>query len=67
MLAAAALGFGACGLRATAFVHDALAPALEGRDIAVVGVVAAIPQRNDVGLRFRLAVEAAQLDGADVA
>ncbi|MBU6503784.1 MAG: DNA internalization-related competence protein ComEC/Rec2 [Burkholderiales bacterium] len=65
--AAAALAFGLCGLRATAFEHNALAPALEGRDIAVVGVVAAMPQRSEAGLRFRFAVESATLDGAAVA
>src|SRR6185312_1120347 len=65
--AAAALAFGLCGLRAAAFEHDALAPALEGRDITVVGVVAAMPQRSEAGLRFRFAVESAWLDGATVA
>ncbi|WP_077561517.1 DNA internalization-related competence protein ComEC/Rec2 [Polaromonas sp. C04] len=66
-VAGAALAVGLCGVRATAFEHDALAPALEGRDIAVVGVVAAMPQRSEVGLRFRFSVESATLDGAAVA
>ncbi|MEO7128103.1 MAG: DNA internalization-related competence protein ComEC/Rec2 [Rhodoferax sp.] len=65
-LAAAALGFGLCGLRAAAFEHDTLAPRLEGRDITVVGVVAAMPQRSEVGLRFRFSVESARLDGVAV-
>ncbi|TAM37839.1 MAG: DUF4131 domain-containing protein [Burkholderiaceae bacterium] len=65
--AAALLAFSLCGLRATAFGHDALTPALEGRDIAVVGVVAAMPQRSEVGLRFRFSVESAMLDGAPAA
>ncbi len=53
-------GGGACGWRAQAFASQALAPALEGRDLLVTGVVAAMPQRNDTGLRFRLAVESAR-------
>jgi competence protein ComEC len=64
---AAALAFSLCGLRATAFGNDALAPRLEGRDIAVMGVVAAMPQRSEVGLRFRFSVESATLDGAPAA
>jgi len=57
-------GGGSCGWRAQAFAAQALAPALEGRDLVVTGVVAAMPQRNDTGLRLRLAVESARL-GAD--
>ena len=57
-------GGGSCGWRAQAFTAQALAPALEGRDLVVTGVVAAMPQRNDTGLRLRLAVESARL-GAD--
>ncbi len=60
------LGFALCGLRATAFARQGLNPALEGRDLAVVGLVAAMPQRNDGGLRFRLDVESVSLDGATV-
>ena len=60
VLAGAALAFALTGLRATAFLHDALAPGLEGRDLSVVGVVAAMPQRNEAGLRFRFEVESAQ-------
>jgi competence protein ComEC len=65
-LAAAALGllsFGSTGLRATAYLADALDPVLEGRDVQVVGVVASLPQRNESGLRFRLEVESAALNG----
>jgi competence protein ComEC len=63
----ALLGFALCGLRATAFERDALSPALEGRDIDVVGVVAAMPQHGELGTRFRFQVEAARLDGSAVA
>jgi competence protein ComEC len=60
---AAALGFGVTGLRAVAFQADALQAALEGPDIQVVGVVAAMPQRSEAGLRFRFDVESATLAG----
>ncbi|MDD5335539.1 MAG: DNA internalization-related competence protein ComEC/Rec2 [Rhodoferax sp.] len=60
------LAFGVTGLRASIFLRDALDSGLEGHDIAVTGVVAAMPQRNDAGLRFRLEVEAAQLKGREV-
>ncbi len=60
VVAALALGFGSAGLRASAFVADALSPALEGRDITVTGVVAGMPQRNEAGQRFRLDVESAR-------
>ncbi len=64
--ACAVLAFGLCGLRATAFEAEALDPALQGRDIAVTGVVAAMPQRSEAGLRFRLDVESARLDDSAV-
>lgn len=62
-LALAVLAFGVTGLRSTVFVAAALDPALEGRDVVVQGVVTGLPQRNEVGLRFRLELEAAQLNG----
>ena len=65
-LALALLGFGATGLRATAYLSDALDPGLEGRDVRVTGVVSKLPQRNESGLRFRLEVESALLDGQPV-
>lgn len=65
-LAFGLLAYAVTGLRATVFLSDALDPKLEGRDIAVTGVVAAMPQRSDAGLRFRLEVEAAQLQGRAV-
>lgn len=63
LLALGLLGFGATGLRATVYLADTLAPALEGRDLRVTGVVANLPQRNESGLRFRLEVESATLNG----
>lgn len=66
LVLALAFGFGLTGLRAVIFQAGALAPALEGRDIEVTGRVAAMPQRNDDGLRFRFAIESARLDGQPV-
>ncbi len=60
------LGFGLTGLRATVYAGDTLDPVLEGRDVRVTGVVASLPQRNESGLRFRLEVESAVLDGQSV-
>ena len=62
VLASALLAFALTGFRASSFLADSLVPGLEGRDITVTGVVAAMPQRNEAGLRFRLDVESA-LDG----
>ena len=65
-LLSAALGFGLTGLRAGAFEKTALNPALEGKDILVTGEVQAMPQFGEDGLRFRLAVESARLNGQAV-
>ena len=59
----AGAGFGMTGLRALAFGQTALNPALEGQDIVVTGQVMAMPQFGDDGLRFRLAVASATLNG----
>ncbi|APW43364.1 DNA internalization-related competence protein ComEC/Rec2 [Rhodoferax saidenbachensis] len=67
VVAALVLGWGATGLRASAFLQHALDPALEGRDLVVTGVVTDMPQRNEAGLRFRLRVESAALDGQPIA
>jgi competence protein ComEC len=58
-----ALAFASTGWRAQVFGSQALSPALEGRDIAVTGVVAAMPQHFEGGVRFRLDLERASLDG----
>ena len=57
------LAFASTGWRAQLFASQALSPALEGRDIAVTGVVAAMPQHFDGGVRFRLDLDRASLDG----
>jgi competence protein ComEC len=59
LLLAAVCGFGLTGLRAVVFKSTSLDPSLEGVDVQVVGVVTAMPQRSDAGLRFRLDVESA--------
>jgi competence protein ComEC len=67
VVAALALGWGVTGLRASVFLQHALDPALEGRDLVVTGVVTDMPQRNEAGLRFRLRVESAALEGQPTA
>jgi competence protein ComEC len=67
VVAMALLGVGITGLRASVYALDTLAPALEGRDVLITGVVSDLPQRNETGLQFRLDVESALLDGAPVA
>jgi competence protein ComEC len=62
----AALSFATCGWRASHFASHGLDPALEGKDVTVAGIVAAMPQRNETGLRFRLEVESASADGNPV-
>jgi competence protein ComEC len=62
-VAFAVLAFSSTGWRAQLFGSQALDPALEGRDIAVTGVVAAMPQNFDGGVRFRLDLSSASLDG----
>ena len=66
LVALGLFGFGTAGLRATVYLGDTLDPALEGRDVRVTGVVANLPQRNESGLRFRLELESAVLDGQTV-
>lgn len=57
------MSFGATGLRASVFLNDSLDPALEGRDVTVVGLVSSMPQRSTMGLRFGFEVESAQAAG----
>ena len=67
LLLAAVFGFGLTGFRAAAFHAHALNPNLEGRDIAVTGLVQAMPQFGEDGLRFRFEIESASLNGRAVA
>jgi competence protein ComEC len=66
MVALAGLAFALTDGRAALYREAALPAALEGRDVQVSGLVAAMPQRTEAGLRFRFAVERAQLDGQPV-
>jgi competence protein ComEC len=52
-----ACSFALCGTRATLFLQDALDPSLQGTDLVVTGTVASMPQRNELGQRFRFAVD----------
>ena len=67
LVAGALLAWGAAGGRAAAFSRQALAPALEGRDLVLAGVVSRMPQHGERGWRFVLDVDAAQLDGQPAA
>lgn len=65
--AVALLAFAATGGRARVYQSGALDAGLAGRDLRVVAVVDAMPQRTELGLRLRLAVESATtLDGQPV-
>ncbi len=55
------------GLRALSQEATRLAPALEGRDVDVRALVAAMPQRVSGGLRLRLQVQSALDEGRPVA
>ncbi|QEA12042.1 DNA internalization-related competence protein ComEC/Rec2 [Comamonas flocculans] len=67
-LVGALLAFGVCGARSVAFSAQALADELEGVDLRLTGVVAAMPQRTDSGdVRFRLALESGEREGQPVA
>ncbi len=57
-LAAALLSFAITGLHAL-WKLPAIAPELEGQDLELVGVVQAMPHKQDIGWRFRFRVEAA--------
>ena len=51
------LVFGATGWRAQDRLSDRLAPALEGQDLMLTGVVASLPRQGPTGLRFEFAVD----------
>ncbi len=51
-------GFAVTGWQASVRLDDALAPALEGPDLVVTGVVASLPQQGPSGLRFRFEIDA---------
>ena len=57
---AAVAAFALCGLRASGFARQGLPPAMEGQDVRITAVVAAMPQRTEAGVRLRLQVESAE-------
>jgi len=62
---ACTLAFTQTGARASHYAQSALNPALEGRTLHVVGIVANLPQRMEDSARFRFEVESARdTDGA---
>ena len=66
LLAAAAASAGLAGWRAAAYLRSGLDPALEGRDLVLTGIVAAMPHRNEAGVRIRFDVESARLGEREV-
>jgi competence protein ComEC len=62
---ACTLAFSLAGARARHYLQTALNPALEGRTLQVVGIVANLPQRMEDSARFRFEVTSARdTDGA---
>jgi competence protein ComEC len=59
LVAVALVAFSWAGIWGDAQLSRRLAPALEGRDIDVAGVIAGLPQRLDRGQRFEFEVEQA--------
>ena len=57
---AGALAYGLTVLRAELRLAERLAPALEGQDLLVTGVVATVPQSGPAGTRFVFEVERAE-------
>jgi competence protein ComEC len=64
---ACTLAFSIAGARASHYTLSALSPALEGRTLQVVGIIANLPQRTEDSARFRFEVESArEMDGTQV-
>ncbi|MEP6557104.1 MAG: DNA internalization-related competence protein ComEC/Rec2 [Burkholderiales bacterium] len=63
LAACVGLGFAAVGLRAQAQMQAQLDPALEGVDLQMVGLIAAMPQRSEAGQRFLFVPESVRRDG----
>jgi competence protein ComEC len=65
LVLAGMLAFAQAGARASHYAQTALNPALEGRTLQVVGIVANLPHRMEDSARFRFEVESARdTDGA---
>jgi competence protein ComEC len=61
-----ALSFSVTGLRSLFFLSSALDPALEGKNIVVIGRIEAMPASSEDALRFRFKPETATLAGLPV-
>jgi competence protein ComEC len=66
LIAACAAGFAYAGWRAHDRLDVALAPADEGQDVALVGVVAGLPAAMERGLRFEFVVDEVVTAGISV-
>ncbi|MBF5003452.1 DNA internalization-related competence protein ComEC/Rec2 [Diaphorobacter caeni] len=66
LVGVALVTFAQIGWRSVAFAQGALAGELEGRDLLIVGSISAMPQVRENGVRFRMEVESATLDGRAV-
>lgn len=67
LLASALAAWGSAGWRASQRQQAALAPAQEGVDLLLTGVVASLPQQGERGWNLLLDVEHAEQDGRPVA
>lgn len=67
LCAAAALAWAVTGVRALQHRAAGLPPHLEGRDLAVVGVVAGLPRQGEQGVQFEFDIESAEEAGVAVA
>ncbi len=63
-IAAATLAFTSTSWRAQLKLQDRLAPALEGMDLRITGIVAGLPRHGVQGTRFVFETEGATLGGA---
>ena len=59
--AVAAVSFGATGMRAAVRLAEQLPAELEGRDLAVIGVIAGLPQRSPEAWRFHFELHSARI------
>ena len=66
LVISAATAFFCCALRAQVFLEKQIAPRLEGQVLQVVGRVTAMPQRMQENIRFRFAVQYAQLASGEL-
>ena len=66
LVLSAATAFFSCASRAQVFLQTQIAPRLEGQVLEVVGRVTAMPQRMQENIRFRFAVQTAQLASGEL-